>query len=225
MSTMHKRVKDYATIVFDCDGVILNSNKVKTQAFYQAALPYGENEAKSLVDFHVANGGISRYKKFEHFSSQILDSPLSKKEIESLLSNYANYVLDGLLNCKISEGLKHLRLETSSRWLVVSGGDQAELRDVFNARGLADCFNGGIFGSPDNKDEILARELTNNNIVHPALFIGDSKYDYQAATAAGLDFVYLSDWSEVKDWQDWCLSYQITQLPDLKELILKQSFN
>ncbi|MFH7588150.1 HAD family hydrolase, partial [Oceanimonas smirnovii] len=64
---MKHPVTDYVTLVFDCDGVVLNSNKVKTEAFYKAALPYGEAAAQAMVDYHVAHGGVSRYKKFAYF--------------------------------------------------------------------------------------------------------------------------------------------------------------
>ena len=37
--------QDYKTIVFDCDGVILNSNKLKTDAFRIVAKNYGDEEA------------------------------------------------------------------------------------------------------------------------------------------------------------------------------------
>jgi len=43
----------------------------------------------------------------------------------------------------------------------------------------------------------------------PALFIGDSKYDFEAANRAGLDFVFLSDWTEVADWQTYCAENNI----------------
>mgnify|MGYP002280379498 CR=1 FL=1 len=49
----------YNTLVFDCDGVILNSNSIKTEAFYQTALPHGEDAAQVLRDYHLCNGGIS----------------------------------------------------------------------------------------------------------------------------------------------------------------------
>ena len=35
----------YSTIVFDCDGVILNSNKIKTDAFFNATIKYGQEKA------------------------------------------------------------------------------------------------------------------------------------------------------------------------------------
>ncbi|XKF16222.1 HAD hydrolase-like protein [Halomonas sp. BLK-85] len=213
---------NYTTLVFDCDGVVLDSNKVKTEAFYQATLPYGEAAAQAMVDYHVANGGVSRYKKFAYFLEQIAPVYTSQQQgpdLEALLHAYASHVREGLLNCDIAPGLETLRKKTlEARWLIVSGGDQAELRDVFAQRGIAEWFDGGIFGSPDTKDEILARELADANIQQPALFLGDSKYDYQAASAAGLDFVFLSGWSEVADWESWVASEAIGVRQDIKHL-------
>ncbi|WP_433923969.1 hypothetical protein ACN06F_11900 [Vreelandella sp. 21] len=39
-----------------------------------------------------------------------------------------------------------------ARWLIVSGGDQAELCDVFASRGIAEWLNVGILGSPITKN-------------------------------------------------------------------------
>ncbi len=214
-------VTDYTTLVFDCDGVVLDSNKVKTEAFYQATLPYGKAAAQAMVDYHVANGGVSRYKKFAHFLEQIVPSHSEQKgpDLEALLKAYAGHVREGLLSCEMAPGLEALRHQTpDARWLIVSGGDQAELRDVFASRGIAEWFDGGIFGSPDTKDEILVRELVSSNIQQPALFLGDSKYDYQAASAAGLDFVFLSGWSEVERWEEWINQKKITSVTSLSEL-------
>ena len=220
---MKHQLTDYTTLIFDCDGVVLDSNKVKTDAFYQATLPHGEAAAQAMVDYHVTNGGVSRYKKFAYFLEQIAPTHAVNQQsldLEALLKAYAGYVREGLLSCDMAPGLEALRQQTpNARWLIVSGGDQAELRDVFASRGIADWFDGGIFGSPDTKDEILERELGNGNIVQPALFLGDSKYDYQAANAAGLDFLFLSGWSEVADWQRWVSSEGIQLQQDIEALM------
>lgn len=204
---------DYKTLIFDCDGVVLNSNKVKTDAFYQAVLSYGEQAAQALVEYHVANGGVSRYKKFAYFLNTLAPqhaAEISGPTLEELLDAYASHVLEGLLTCDIAKGIHELRKNNpNTNWLIVSGGDQAELRHVFTERGLAEYFDGGIFGSPDTKDEILEREINNGNIQQPALFFGDSKYDYQAANGAGLDFVFLTGWTEVEGWGKWCDSKKI----------------
>lgn len=197
---MKKKLSEYKTLVFDCDGVILNSNKIKTEAFYQSALAYGELAAQALVEYHVANGGVSRYKKFTYFLDEIVPifaTNIFGPSLEALLANYAEIVLQGLLTCEVAEGLEELRSKTSdAKWLIVSGGDQAELRYVFNKRGLAKYFDGGIFGSPDTKDQILEREISKGNVQQSALFLGDSKYDYLASKNAGLDFIFISGWSE-----------------------------
>ncbi len=196
---------DHSTIVFDCDGVVLNSNQIKTDSFYKATLCFGESAARAIVDYHVVNGGVSRYAKFAYFLEHIVPSaaPDAKpKSLEQLLAAYSAAVKQGVLECEMADGLAELREQMQrARWMIVSGGIQPELREVFAARGIADWFDGGIFGSPDAKPEILNREIAIGNIQHPAIFLGDSQYDYQCAKAAGLDFVFIHGWTEVADWQ------------------------
>ncbi|KOO58227.1 HAD family hydrolase [Rheinheimera sp. KL1] len=209
----------YQTLVFDCDGVVLNSNKVKTEAFFKAALPYGETAAQQLVNYHVERGGISRYKKFEWFLQNVV-SGQHGPNLEQLLTAYATEVRHGLLTCDIAEKLVLLREKTShANWLIVSGGDQQELREVFAERGIAELFDGGIFGSPDSKDAILARELSVGTIKPSALFLGDSRYDHVAASAAKLDFVFLHNWSEFKQWPDYCSSHAITVMRSISQFL------
>ena len=220
---MKRPISDYTTLVFDCDGVVLNSNKVKTEAFYRATLPYGEAASQAMVDHHVANGGTSRYRKFVHFLEQIVPQHAPHHvgpDREKLLARFASEVRQGLMHCEVAPGLQRLRDQTlGTRWLIASGGDQAELRDVFAQRGIADWFDGGICGSPDTKDEILADTLAAGTIQQPALFLGDSKYDYRAASAAGLDFVFLSGWSEVADWQCWVEAESLESCHSVSELL------
>lgn len=220
---MNSDVFAYKTLVFDCDGVVLNSNRVKTDAFYQAALPYGESAAQALVSYHVQHGGISRYKKFAYFLENLVTPDKDGPDLDALLNRYASEVREGLISCDIAPGLETLQKKTpEARWLIVSGGDQAELRDVFAQRGIAEWFDGGIFGSPDTKDEILVRELAAANIQQPALFLGDSKYDYQAASAADLEFVFLSGWSEVEDWQTWTSSFGLKVSQSIESLLYQE---
>src|SRR3990172_11344770 len=79
----------YRTLVFDCDGVILDSKKVKTSAFYNAALPYGKDMAEALVAYHKQHGGVSRYRKFETFLREIAQQSPTESALHSLLQRYA----------------------------------------------------------------------------------------------------------------------------------------
>ena len=109
------------------------------------------------------------------------------------------------MSCEIAKNLNILRQKThEAKWLIVSGGDQKELIEVFKNRGIFDYFDGGIFGSPDDKDIIIKREIRVNNIIEPAVFLGDSEYDYHVSSKNGLSFIFISQWTEFKKWKEFC---------------------
>lgn len=212
----------YRTLVFDCDGVILDSNKVKTEAFHYAAQPYGEALAQALVTYHMQNGGISRFAKFEMFLRDMVGQPVTEAAMQVLLERFADKSRQGLLECAIAPGLQALKNATpQTRWMVVSGASQAELHEVFGKRDIAHWFDAGIYGSPDSKDRILAREIERGNLRLPALFLGDSRYDHVASTRAGLDFVFVSGWTEFEGWEQYCTQHQISIVENLVPALME----
>lgn len=194
----------YRTWVFDCDGVLLDSNQVKTEAFRLAVLDYGQDVAGQLVDYHVANGGISRFKKFDYFFENILARSVHAGEMETVLARFSEATKQGLLTCDEAPGLRALlaAIPEDQPRIVVSGGAQDELREVFAKRGLAQYFT-AIFGSPDTKETIFSRELSCGTLIEPAVYIGDSLYDYRAAMACNLDFIFVTGWSEFAQWEEF----------------------
>jgi phosphoglycolate phosphatase-like HAD superfamily hydrolase len=217
----------YKTIVFDCDGVVLNSNKVKVNAYYEVAIRNGGSpeQAQAFVHHHVTKGSFPRNGKIEYYLKEIVKQPVTPTIIAQYLHAFEDILDKSLMQCEIAPDLVRLKAITpKAAWMLLSGGDQAELRRVFPRRiiennNLAALFEVGIFGGPDTKDQVLAREIANGNIQLPALFLGDSKYDHQAATKAGLDFVFVSDWTEVKDWQDYCATNHIVTCANLGSLL------
>ena len=217
----------YSSIIWDCDGVILNSNKIKTDAFRCVTLPFGEMASSALVDFHIKNGGLSRYAKFEHFVDSILpthapDVTVGEKPtfLLNLLSEFAHQVKAGLSKCEIAPCLQELRQSmANSRWFIVSGGDQMELREVFNQRGIAHYFNGGIYGSPKDKHCIVRDLLKSKQIQRPGLFLGDSRLDHEVARAFEFDFIFINQWTEFSDWRLYCRSNRIQSVPSIIDIL------
>lgn len=216
------KIHEYKTIVFDCDGVVLNSNKTKVQAYYAVAKKMGgtDAQAQALVDHHIAKGSFPRNGKIEYYLNHIVKQTITPELMQQYMHAFDEYLDTALMECEVAPGLLELKSATpQARWMLLSGGDQAELRRVFPRRHLANLFEAGIFGGPDQKEQVLAREKLNENIAMPALFVGDSKYDHQAAIGAGLDFVFLSGWTEVKDWQEYCDQHQILVRNNISQLL------
>jgi phosphoglycolate phosphatase-like HAD superfamily hydrolase len=216
-------LRDPDLIVFDCDGVILNSNKVKSSAFYCSVSDYGEIASSDLYDYHIANGGISRDVKFRWFLNRYarnLSSNDYEAELSRLLANYSSMIYEQLLDCEICAGLPELRdCYNESIWVVASGGNELELRKLFKARSLDVYFDGGIFGSPDDKGTILRRELSKYRDLSSLVFLGDSRYDHEVAVVHNLDFVFISDWTEVDDWKVFCSHNSLKNVPRIADLL------
>jgi len=219
---VHIDLTQYKTLVLDCDGVVLNSNKTKVNAYFEVAKRNGSTDAQAqaLVDHHIQKGSFPRNGKIEYYLKEILKQEVTDEVMQQYMHTFDEILDKTLMDCEVSPGLQALREASQhSKWMLLSGGDQRELRTIFARRNLAHLFDAGIFGGPDTKDVVLAREKANGNLQSPALFIGDSKYDFEAATRAGLDFVFLSDWTEVADWQNFCQTNKITVAKSLLELL------
>jgi phosphoglycolate phosphatase-like HAD superfamily hydrolase len=89
--------------------------------------------------------------------------------------------------------LSSLRIYT--RKYVVSGCAQSEIQYVFKQRGLDVYFN-GIYGCPDSKEVIMSNIVKLPDMKYPAVFIGDSRYDYEIASKFNIDFIFVSKYSE-----------------------------
>lgn len=213
-------INKYSAIVFDCDGVLLDSNRVKTNAFREVTRTYGDDISDGFVKFHLANGGISRYRKFEYFLTDFLGRPAEPRSVKELVDKYADCVYQGLLKCRVVDGLDELREKTRNiPWMIVSGGDQQELNSVFSARELAGLFDAGIYGSPESKDEIFDRLRRSGQLAFPSLFIGDSRYDHEMAEKYGIDFIFAYGWTEFSEWQDYCNKNNIRSVMGVCDLL------
>lgn len=215
-----RSIEAYATLVFDCDGVLLDSNALKTEAFRTVARRhFGDIAAEALVRFHVAHGGMSRQAKFRHLIENWASLVSPAPTVEVLSQEFGRFVRDALLTVQVADGLHTLRAACRvATWLVVSGGSQDELRTVFAERQLAALFDGGIFGNPEPKGQILKSKVLEGAIRSPALYLGDSRLDHQVSTEAGLDFCFVSDWTEFSGWEDYCRSHSIHHVRSIREL-------
>ena len=219
-----KKLSDYRLIVFDCDGVIMNSNAVKTSAFGNSVKFLGQEAVNSFKNYHIQNGGISRYEKFKYFVDNIVpDLGITQNiDCEYLLKAYSREVSLNLLSCEIDESIFNLRAANTSSWAVASGSDQQELREIFFKRDLTKLFELGVWGSPSSKQEIFNSQFSQFS-PSDILFLGDSFYDYQVSIEFNIDFAFISHWSEFKEILELSNQNQIPIFTSLAELLASQS--
>jgi phosphoglycolate phosphatase-like HAD superfamily hydrolase len=206
--------------LFDCDGVILDSNSIKTDVFYQTALPYGKSKAKQLVDYHQENGGVSRYIKYHYFLTNILNKSEINAEHSSLLCQFKELSIQRMLSCPITPGALELLQKNKDdgiQQFVISGGAENDLKEIFSKRNLAEYFE-NIYGSPRTKTEIFEQVIEKGLNPSDAIYIGDSRYDYEVAKRFGVNFIFMYKYTEFMDWEAFFMNINVQVIESLSHL-------
>ena len=106
----------YSFIIFDYDGVVLDSNKLKSEAFAEALKNEPPDLVLELVEFHKNNGGISRYEKFLYYFEEIKKTIFSQEDLEFALKGFSLIVREGMLKCsKLKNTVNKSGYELKSR--------------------------------------------------------------------------------------------------------------
>ena len=207
-------------IIFDFDGVVLNSNHVKTEGFASIAIEFGIKASQNLVRYHLENGGISRFNKIEWFVNNELKRN-DKQLIEELIFKYGKFVEKKLLECKLRTNLYNLKQKLSPcKWYIASGGLETEIIKLMNRKNLSELFDGGIYGSPKTKQKIindLKKEFDPLN-KEDWFLIGDSKYDYFCAFENDINFVFAYEWTDIIEYEEFVRENKLKIIKGIEEL-------
>ena len=178
-------------IIFDFDGVILESVNIKTEAFRELFRKYPEY-VDEIVDYHLENGGMSRYKKFSYIYDKILNESLDEARSEKLGRSFSKIILQKMLSCPFVNGaIECLEMLSNNNIMlfIASGTPEDELKHIVQMRGLSGYFK-SVYGTPPTKSEIIRNILETYGLQSTeVMFIGDSINDYEGAKEAGVPFI------------------------------------
>jgi phosphoglycolate phosphatase-like HAD superfamily hydrolase len=181
----------YKTILWDFDGVIMDSMPVRDKGFEIVLQDYPQEQVSLLMEYHRNNGGLSRYNKFRYFFEKIRKESITDSEIKVLADKFSVVMLQNLLNPSlfIEDSLRFIK-ENHSKYNmhIVSGSDGNELRYICETLGISQYFI-SVHGSPTSKKELVKVLLTENSYKKvDTCLIGDSFNDLEAANDNGISF-------------------------------------
>lgn len=212
MKTAH-----WQAIIFDFDGVVVESGDIKTQAFGNLYRTYGETVMTAVMQYHSANGGMSRYQKFHYFQQHLLKKPPLTPDEEQLLDQrFSELVVEAVIASETVPGAAELIRKEAARipLFIASGTPEAELKTIVMRRGLAPYFT-AVRGSPTPKQMLIA-DILSSHAISPerVLMIGDALIDYQSAQANKIAFL-----GRVRSGDDNPFPAEVNTLPDLSPLL------
>jgi len=183
---------DWQAIIFDFDGVVVESGDIKTQAFADLYRSHGETVVAAVVQYHRLHGGMSRYQKFRYFQQHLLGKPpLTPDEEQELDRQFSELVVEAIVTGEAVPGANEFIRQQAARipLFVASGTPETELNSIVTRRGLAPYFT-GVRGSPTSKQALIADILSIHALIpERVLMIGDALIDYQSAQSNGVAFL------------------------------------
>ncbi|BEU02749.1 haloacid dehalogenase [Agarivorans sp. OAG1] len=195
------QLSDYEVYIFDCDGVILDSNQLKIKAMKNALEAHfsAQDLIVECVNYFRHNFGKSRFHHVAHFLDCILTIEDDKRsELEQLiLVDFSKQCRTLYLTAKLTPSFMMFLEQCKGKRYVASGSEQSELRDVLVQRGLDVHFD-GVFGSPTPKAELIQRILEQEQSTNAVMF-GDAESDMLSAQQNHIDFVFYAPYSNVKE--------------------------
>jgi phosphoglycolate phosphatase-like HAD superfamily hydrolase len=194
-------LSSYDVIIFDCDGVILDSNEFKINAMEDALITckLDENTVKKCVDSFRYNFGKSRFFHVDFFVNEIICPGTGAEDLKNALLIHYSFSCSKLYaNCSETPMIRPLLESLTAKLYIASGSEQSELRSVMHEKGLMKYFL-DVLGSPKPKTEIINCIVNKFSEDSNIVMIGDAESDFLASNDNDIDFIFYSPFSNVKE--------------------------
>jgi phosphoglycolate phosphatase-like HAD superfamily hydrolase len=177
-------------LILDFDGVVIESNDIKTQAFEKVFSQFPQYQ-DAMMQFHYGNVSVSRVEKFNYLAA-LMGRVTDKKLKAEMADNFSQYILEGILTVPLVKGAdRFLKMVKGHLPLYLASVTPAnELNHILEKRGLLHWFD-GVYGCPPwTKANAISDILSRNSILPKnSLLIGDSAGDQRAALETGVQFI------------------------------------
>ncbi len=178
----------YKALIYDFDGVLVDSNLMKQRSFFEI---WGEAGRKYEAEIsRIVSEPADRYscveRIYEHLSGYF---PL-EGDIESYVDKYTSLVETRILSCGLKpDAARFLDMNTAKLQLINSATPEGPLIRIIEAMGLWGVIDEAR-GLPASKPAIMAYYARKYALsTDEMLFFGDGEGDFTAAHASGVAFI------------------------------------
>jgi len=179
------------SIIFDFDGVILESVNIKTEAFAELYENFGGEIVRKITEHHLANGGINRYDKIKFYHKEFLGIVLSVKQVEFLSLKFSKIVFNKIKNANFVPGAFEFisKYYNSYNLFISSATPESELKEILRLKRINKFFK-KIYGYPPYKTDHIKNILNETGFENKeVIYVGDAKSDKIAASENNIKFI------------------------------------
>ena len=178
-------------IFWDFDGVIKDSVEIKSNAYEDLFLQWGEQVSHKVRDHLRLNGGMSRFDKIPLYLSWTNES-VNEVLINKLCNDFSNLVKYKVINSPwvpgVVELISHLNY-IGNNCFIVTATPQDEIIEILHELDLHSAFK-EVIGAPTNKSDAIKLIMEKYKILKDdAIMLGDSNTDMIAASNNNIDFI------------------------------------
>lgn len=202
-------------VVFDFDGVIVDSNRLKDEALFALFSGHPQVSDELVRDVRARNVGT----RFDMFRDVCVRAGMPPEEIDARVREYARQYDDlvqrGIAEHGLAVGAKEtLEALSADRCLYVNSATAHDPLQVTVERlGIRQYFR-DVLGMPPTKEENLQTILGREGIdAFEAVVIGDGEGDWQSARACGTHFIAVA--SGFHDWSGYTDGFPV--ISDIRE--------
>jgi phosphoglycolate phosphatase-like HAD superfamily hydrolase len=180
-----------AAILFDFDGVIVDSAGLKTEAYGRIYADEDPAMVARAMRHQKMHGGITRRATLALFEREFFGRSGDPESVETLARRYGQMVFDPVVACAFIPGAQSLLDRALGRidMYLISGTPHDELLEIVRARDLGRYFK-RIYGAPTSKPDAFEEILAAGRYTPgQTLAVGDYMTECDAALALGIPFL------------------------------------
>ncbi len=178
-------------LIFDLNGVIIESTDTNAQIYAKIFEPYGQQTVQKVVEHYKQFGGIPRQKRIEIYLRQFANVEPTQELINQLSEKFSQLYFESLKHAQFVDGVFEFMQHTGKKYdkFLSSGAPEQDLPKILQILGLEQFFIKS-YGAPQKKSEHIAQILkTYKYPKDQVAFIGDSPKDREAARENGIIFI------------------------------------